>query len=231
MRTVIGKEENFYNRPRLKASIVFAPKEIEKLEKRGRIGVLKRVGAYVRKAIQNSLKFRRDPWVKSKPGTPPYWHTPQGAHGMNLRSSILFEADQFSVAVGPMAYRWKDIGGLHEFGGMGQVKAIEKKFTDRVFKVGEIGPIAEGKFASRISQSRIRESKYVDPLTRAKVIMVPLTSQKMANHATKLKNRIISMQKGRFKVMGKFPARPFVGPAFNRSKPHLAEFWRGAITT
>lgn len=230
MKFTVEKERDFWSRTRLKASIEFDPKKFEKLEQKSRAGILKRVGAYVRQAIQNSLKHRPE-WAKSKPGTPPFWHTYKGAGGLNLKKSILFDAGRESVAIGPLAYQWKDIGGLHEFGGTRKVKAIEKKYAERVYKVGERGPIVEGNYSSRISASRTRQSKYIDPLGGRNVIIVPLTSQKMANHATKLKNRLLSMEKGRFKVDAKFPARPFVGPAFNRSKPHLAEFWRGAITT
>lgn len=211
---------------KINARVEFAPEEIMKLEKRSRRKVLGRIGAYVRQVVRNSLKYRKNPDKSSAPGRPPFWHGIGGA-GMTLKSSIVFEADEFSTVIGPAVYQWDDIGGIHEFGGRHSVRSQDRARMERKYKVGDVGPVSTERYRSFASP--LRRQGITDPRDGSRVAFVEITSKSMADHARRLNKRIAKSQR-RFAIAN-YPARPFVGPAFNRSKPHLAEFWRGAITT
>lgn len=211
---------------KIDARVEFAPEEIIKLEKSARKKVLSRIGAYVRRVIRNSIRTVKDSDKPSKPGSPPHSHG-IGPNGLNLKRSILFDADDSSVAIGPLVRTWQDVGAIHEFGGIHNIRWFNKKNL-RKLNVGDIGPISTGRYKSYASPHS-RNQPLRDPRDGSYVAVVKLTSQSMADHATRVSRRMEFARK-RY-ANANYPARPFVGPAFNRSKPHLAEFWRGAITT
>jgi hypothetical protein len=75
--------------------------------------VLSKLGAFVRRSAQTSMKYRRGP---SKPGQPPSAHREFGAL---LRKLLFFAYDEKSetAVVGPVAHRNAEAPRLNEFGG------------------------------------------------------------------------------------------------------------------
>jgi hypothetical protein len=74
---------------------------------------LSKVGAFVRRSAQTSMRYRKGP---SKPGSPPSAHKERGAL---LRKLLWFAYDPSndSVVVGPVATRKAEAPRLNEFGG------------------------------------------------------------------------------------------------------------------
>lgn len=88
-----------------------------------KLKVLSKVGAFVRRRAQTSMRYRKK---ASKPGTPPSAHKNSGAL---LRKLIYFGYDPQtdSVVVGPVQARGGQAPRLNEFGGT--LKAKGKTFT------------------------------------------------------------------------------------------------------
>lgn len=208
------------------ARVEFSPQAVMKLEAAARKRVLKRTGAYVRKVVQNLIRKRKK--KAAPPGHAPFYHGHRGPGGLTFKQSILFEADSYSVAIGPQDNRWKDFGGLHEFGGTRSRKLLNPKKMERRYRIGEVGPVSTGKFKRQRRNIGGNFRGFTDPLDGSPVVFIRLTSKRQIEHARRLNRR---MQKQYFSQngMAKYPARPFMGPGFQLAKPKFAEFWRDAI--
>ena len=78
-----------------------------------KVKTLSKLGAFVRRAAQTSMRYRKG---KSQPGQPPSAHKETGAL---LRKLLFFSYDPSSdsVVVGPIAARRAEAPRLQEFGG------------------------------------------------------------------------------------------------------------------
>lgn len=84
---------------------------VQKAVDRGMLRALSRLGAYVRRAAQTSMRRRKN--GVSPPGSPPF------AKAGDVRDKLFFSYDPVtkSVISGPLGYRKSVVPHLHEFGG------------------------------------------------------------------------------------------------------------------
>lgn len=213
-----------------KTSLKMDEKAVRKAMRKSAPTSLTRAGAYVRAVAKNSLKRRKDPDKHSPAGSPPFDHG-GGNHAMtSLRNSVLFslESSKRSVVVGPTYIKGGlgNVARLHEFGGSKTIKAMNMKDYNRVFKVGDRGPIASRHF-NPTEDSSIRKTNVKDPLSGNPVCYVRLRTATLAKHATRLNKRLCRAY-AKTKIVN-YKARPFMGPALEKSRPQLSKFWANAI--
>lgn len=203
----------------MKSRIEFHPKTIrDRVSAAGR-KVLMRQGAFIRGGIHRKVRYRKNADTRSAPGQAPF------THDGTLKKSILFSLDESmkSVVVGA-AYSWiGTLANLHEFGGTVSRKTYQGN-PKRTYKVGDIGPVSTGKYKrAKTSDHLVR----TDPLTGERVAYVRIKSATQAAHATRLNRRLI-IGNASYKMV-KYPARPFVRPGFEETKPRLAAMWANAV--
>ncbi|MDD5728828.1 MAG: hypothetical protein PHV59_09705 [Victivallales bacterium] len=214
----------------MSARINWNPTKLKEAEERAEKRYLFRAGGFIRQIVRRSI--RRVKWQegkippKSKPGRPPYSHDTNWSGFQNLRDSIAFNVDTHNeeVIVGPVLQQEK-IGKLHEFGGTTTVKTA--KNANKIFKVGDIGPVASGKFNNEYV-SKLRRERMIDPVSGSPVIFIKLRTVKQAEHATRL-NRRLQMKYHAESHTARYPARPYMRPGLEKAEPRLAEFWYNTI--
>lgn len=171
---------------------------------------LVKAARYVQTVARRSIKFlpkrkRGLDYGKqaSTPGTPP--HTRSG----RLKKSIIYEitGKKKEAFIGPSYKAIADIGGLHERGGTRISKPKVKEYELKA--KGGVGPIAVDYDAPPSLDRYIIHYKWAK-----------LTTQKMVDRANKLVRETTPKR-----IKEKFPARPFIGPAFEKSKPHIMRFF------
>jgi len=178
---------------------------VERLSQTKAGKALLRAARYVRKVARHSIKFvpkkkRKESYSKqaSSPGTPP--HTRSG----RLKKAILYEitGKKSEAFIGPSFNVIAGIGGLHERGG---TRATSKKI--KKYKLGSVGPIdvdEKGGIDQYAVKYRKAKLKTPDMVRRANELVEENTPKR---------------------IKEKFPARPFIGPAFEKSKPHIMRFF------
>jgi hypothetical protein len=94
-----------------------------------KIRVLSKAGAFIRKAAQTSMRYRKR---ASKPGQPPSAHK---EHGALLRKLVFFGYDSSadSVVVGPVAAKRGEAPNLNEFGGTARRFGRTVTYPQRAF--------------------------------------------------------------------------------------------------
>ena len=209
----------------IKFDAEFKSDEIFKVFKNATPKFFRKAGAYIRRIAQNSIKRKNDPDKHSPAGKPPFYHGTAMGGGLNFKQSILFSATKDSVVIGPIANRLGALGALHEYGGNQEIEYVASERFGHVFKVGERGPISTAKFAN-VQGRRIHG--YFDPLTGYPVIDAPLTTTRMAAHATRVNSRVLSKYFTKSKIVS-YPARPFMRPAFSKSQPYLMQLFKETL--
>lgn len=187
---------------KLRTDIKIEPEKVARMVKTKVGRALLRAAGYVRKVTRNSItpvpKASRGlsySHQASSPGTPP--HTRTGL----LRKSVLFGLDNEgkSAYIGPAFHFISDIGALHERGG-----ARVYPGKPRRYKLGSFGPIRDvpgEREVSRLPGARLTTGAMVE------------RANELAESKTPANDR------------QRFPARPFVGPAFEKSKPYILKFF------
>lgn len=203
----------------------FDDSEIRKVFQNATPRFFKAAGAYIRKIAMNSIKRQRNADKYSKPGTPPYYHGAPMPNGLTFKQSILYSAGKDDVVIGPISNGLGVLGQLHEFGGSRTTKYIDSERYGHVFNVGERGPVSTKKFAN-IKGRTIHG--YTDPLTGYPVIDAPLTTTAMAAHASRVNSRILRQYFTKTK-QARYPARPFMRPALEKSEPYLLQIFKQQI--
>lgn len=207
----------------INAEIYWHPKAVQRAVDRKAPETLSQAGAYVRAVVRNSIKHRKDKNKKSLPYTPPHNHT-------WLKKSIIFgvAADKKSVLVGPMYLKrgLLNAARLQEFGGKQLIKALDPEKFKKGMKVGDEGPVTNRNFNPR-KDSVIRRDPHVDPATKRRVVWVTLRTKTQAEHSTRLYRRMA--KKYAVTKLANYPARPYMGPALERSTPKLSKFWANAV--
>ena len=152
---------------------------------------LSRWGAYIRRTARQSIKERKGP---SKPGFPPH------SHEGSLKRLLNFYYDRVSktVVVGPEIKSVRPTGApnILEFGGAVKQDAV---VTQRVFKVGDKGPI------------KVKENSP----TSKKLVWIKLKTQKQCERATRIYNE--QQKKKRVALNFKIAPRPYMYPAMMKN--------------
>lgn len=207
------------------------PTELRKKEERAERNWLYKAGGYLRQTVRRSIRRVSDRAGKlprkSKPGRPPYAHPSGQQFFTNLRDSILFNVNPATeeVIVGPIRQHEK-IGKLHEFGGTKTIKTAPG--ANRVFSVGDIGPVASGKYADAKYPGMRIGNRLIDPVSKTPVIYIKLKTKKQAEHATRL-NRRLQMAYFAKKHTAHYPERPYMRPGLTKAAPILDDFWYNTI--
>lgn len=200
---------------------------VERAVQKDAPNTLRRAGAYVRAVAKNSIKQRKNPDIASAPGSPPVSHKNKGNPG--FKRTILFGVTPSgtSVLVGPMHVKGglANVGRIHEFGGKRVIRAIDADKFDNGLKIGDDGPVTMRHI--RKKDSIIRSDPHRDPATGRKVVWIRLRTKTQAEHSTRLYRRM--SRKYARKIAVNYPARPYMGPALERSAPKLSKFWHNSV--
>lgn len=212
--------------------ITWNPSRLQEATERAQDQWLPRVGGYLRKTARNSMKnvsknskkhgFNAHNEIKSPPGTSPYSHG-KGSRYDSLRDSIFYHVEGDSVIVGP-ALQMEKIGKLHEFGGRAVTRSVPER-ADKVFSVGEIGPVSTRKYQFDFA---MRPNAITDPADGSAVVYIRLRTVQQAQHATRLNHRIQIAYFSKMKN-AKYPERPYMAPALEKTRPRANEMWLDAI--
>lgn len=197
-------------------------REVDRAEKKW----LTKAGGYVYKVARSSIKrlgmARRAPkrftkrgaeskaWTRwqdeiaqrpaSPPGTPPYTHTG------GLKKAIRYSVATGSVVIGPTFSELGKVGGTHEHGGTEPAKKTKTQRTNWRMVVGGHGPIERR--GDRIVVGRLKTAKQVQRSKRiAGDLPISITG----------------------KPRRKYPPRPFMRPALEKSRQHLPQMMRNTI--
>lgn len=181
---------------------------------------LTRTGAYIRRVARNSMKKRK---VPSPPGTPPSSREGDPARGSQagfLRRSVEFayEPRDRSVLIGPIGLFSSPVPRTHEFGGTLRIKNPRRVKR----KLGGGGPLRVVTAGARgttvkpvVRDSMQRHVAYAKLFTTAQVA-----------RAEKIETGLYGPM---FIGDAKYPARPYMRPALEVSRPHIAKFWQNAV--
>lgn len=206
------------------------PGAVKKAVDRAAPKTLKGAGALVWTIARRSLRSRKNRNLHSAPGTAPYDHGGGAGVNTSLKRSIMFavESSGRTVVIGPVHHKGGigNVARLHEFGGRKRIKAMNPKDFNRVFRVGERGPITSKHFRGGTDQA-IRVTTLRDPLSGKRVVYIRLRTKQQAEHATRL-NRRLCRAYAKTKIAN-YPARPFMGPALEKAAPKLTSFWANAV--
>lgn len=136
----------------------------------------------------------------SRPGTPP--HTHEG----HLKRAIRYSVATGSVVIGPTFTELGKIGATHEYGGTEPAKRTGKQRTNWRLVVGGHGPVAQR--GDRLIFGRLKTARQVQRAKRiAESLPVSITG----------------------KPRRKYPPRPFMRPALEKSRQHLPQMMRNTI--
>lgn len=184
---------------------------------------LKSAGAYLRTTAMNSIKKKNDYKKHSKPGDPPFYHGAVIGGGNTFKKSIQYKADKDSVVIGPIAGRLGALGSLHEFGGTSYVNYIDHPRYGRIYKKGDLAPIS----TKHLKNYKGSPNGWKDPLTGYPVAFIEVPTKRLAEHATRLQERLLKADKRFHKSKPvSFPARPFMRPAYAKAEPYLMNLWK-----
>lgn len=163
-----------------KSFVFFDERAVRDALNKGTRRALSKFGAYVRTRAKSSIRKRKG---VSKPGSPPSSHTGK------LKKYIYFGYDQRarSVVIGAVPFSNSRAQELLEHGG-------RTRLRQRVFRVGQLGPLRESDVGDRRRWARLR--------TNAQAV-----------RATRLYNGNAT-----------YRARPFMTPAFIKELRNLKSF-------
>ena len=136
----------------------------------------------------------------SGPGQPP--HTQTG----RLKRSIRYEVSGDQVVIGPVNELAGRIWNLHEFGG--RTRRRRRRRSRQQARIGGYGPI------------RVRARGVVTSFAR-----IQLTTAAQVARSQKL----IDEETQRRGASRKYPPRPFMGPALEKSRSRLPKFWADSV--
>ncbi|MEG1926255.1 MAG: hypothetical protein RR415_10970 [Ruthenibacterium sp.] len=203
-----------------KVKVDFESKSLKKAIKRKEPETLREAGSYVRSVAINSIKTRKNRNLASLPETQPYNHT-------GFKKTIIFKVEGTrSVVIGPRYIKrgLANTARLHEFGGTRRINALDPKKWGG-FNIGELGPMRIDRVTR--NDAVLRTDSHADPRTGCKVVWVKLRIKSQTTKANRLYRRM-AKKYPTWKI-AKYPKRPYMGPARDRSLPKLSKFWVNSV--
>lgn len=187
---------------RVKVKTKFEPGRVVVKARKASITKLGQAGAYIRGIARKSIKVSPK---YAPPGKQP--HSRKG----RLKDAIVYsvEKDQQRVVIGPTATAVGQIGRTHEFGGVEGPKKRKPRATNWKLEVGGHGPVRND--SSGIAFAKLKTQAQVD---RAKAIAQTIPQSAGGQAANKSR---------------KYPARPFMGPAYLIAKDRLPKLWANSV--
>lgn len=195
--------------------ITWTPERVERAAQAASINSLGKAGAYIRGIAAKSIGKSDE---ASAPGDPP--HSRKG----QLKKSILFKVDTggASVVVGPTRTGIGLIGNTHEFGGIeGPKKLPVLRAANWKLVLGGHGPMRMPQGSSKICAILATEAM----VERAKRLAPRVIERSIAANEQKVARYWHSGAS----TKRRYPPRPFMGPALERSKDRLPQMWANSI--
>jgi hypothetical protein len=198
-------------------TVVDETKKVAKAMRAATITSLSRAAAYIRGIAQRSISKKKGP--PGPPGKPP--RSPTGA----LRAAIAFNVDREAgvAVVGPTNSGIGLIGQTHEFGGIESAVPSRKRVPRVLLGPGGYGPIRELMRGVAASAIKIGKNTY---------IVGPLRTAAQVERARRILEKHGSppeLTSTLLKPRRRYPSRPFMGPALQRSRERLPEFWKNVL--
>lgn len=194
-------------------------RQVLERQKRGTLKALGKAGGYVAKAAKNSIRRSKNP---SQPGRPP--HTRMGRLKRLIQYAV--DSDAVTAVVGARRGFAAAIWWIHEHGGTATKKL--KALKPHIFRAGEFGPVRAIETMGRgYSAAGTLEDKGVAKVRFARVL---LRSANQARRATRLLAAENARRRAAMRKEARYPARPFMAPALERSQEKLAEFWQDSLS-
>lgn len=186
-------------------------------------GGIRGAAAYLRKVARSRIKWRKNNNTSSPAGSSP------NTHG-NLRffkNSIVFSVEGNTAYVGPAALPGKhgavkNLGAIHEFGGMFPPVVGTRKRAARNWDTAKTGPVdirAGEMVFIKLRSKRQRERAWEIEKEYA-------TKQGGNRRERELKKLMLLKAAERSGKLFCYPARPTMGPSLQRILPELPRFWQ-----
>lgn len=183
-------------------------------------------GRYVWRIARASIKQRKNPDKASAPGQAPHSH--RSGTNSGFKKTIVYAPtnDKQAILIGPQLVKGglNNIARIHEFGGSKLVKETSPGLEDGV-NIGDTAPVTVQHLTKR--DSVIHKESHVDPRTGRKIVWIKIRTKTQAQHSQRLYFRL--RRKYGKKIQAFYPARPYMAPALELSKPKLSRFWRASV--
>lgn len=204
--------------------VIDETKKVAQRMKAATITSLGRASAYIRGIARRSISTRKK-GEPNPPGRPPRSPTKR------LKDAIVFSVDKPAgeAVIGPTLTVIGRIGSTHEFGGTEPPKRRSSRARGAFdIRVGGFGPI---RVAPGPAPSRRRNRNNTTRSTK-RVIVGRLKTARQVQRAQRIiaEAQIPPSQSGLPEVKSRtYPARPFMGPALERSRERIPNFWKNVL--
>lgn len=200
---------------------------VERAVERSAPQTLLQAGRYNWMIARGLIKQRKNPNKSSAPGTPPHSHRGNTNPGFKKTIVYALAPDRKSVVIGPKLVRagLSNIARVHEFGGTQRVRDVDPDLANGV-TIGKIAPVTVYNRAKR--DAIVKNDPNRDPKTGRRVVWIRIRTKSQAAHSNRLYRRM-NRKYARYHI-ARYPARPYMRPSLELSKPKLAAFWRNSIT-
>jgi hypothetical protein len=200
---------------------------LEQVLKRETPKTLSQAGDYVRRVARSLVRNRKNPNIASSPGTAPHSHSNSKKGNPGFKKTIVHAMDgRTKVLIGPQLVRGglSNIARVHEFGGSQSVTTLDPELDEGV-SIGDEAPVTII-YVTR-KDTVLRKDTHKDPRTGRKVVWIRIRTKTQMLHSNRLYGRL--KKKYGKKVRANYPARPYMRPALDLSKPKLSKFWRKSV--
>ena len=203
--------------------------ETAKVVRRSRadtITSLQRAAAYIRGIVRRSISKKAK---VGPPGKPP--HSPTG----RLKASIRYAVERTAgvAVIGPSRAAIALIGQTHEFGGVEPPRRPTRDSIYANIRVGGVGPIAiRGRKNLRRVKAVRRGNSAALKRTLGRLVWVELDTAAQVERSKRLLEQLElppSRTGAPSRAVRRYPPRPFMGPALQRSRDRLPAFWRNYL--
>lgn len=217
-------------------------KKLEKRLERVNKKALRRSGAYLRGAMQRSIKTSAKP---SPAGQAPHTRSKKTAdinakgnnksRGGQLKRSILYAASDKGVIVGASSKLISNIAEAHEQGGRHRTPSQGLVTDNWVLEVGGHGPLRfetgrkgkkrrpKARAGTGGKKRRVRKRKAGEP------VIGKLRNASQVARAKRIANIYRTQKQKTNNISRLFPKRPFARPALNKNLPTVLSFWKDAV--
>ena len=213
---------------KLNVKLNFDDRKVREAARKGSVQALRSAAAYVYKVARNSIRRRANPDKPSLPGTPPYAHS---TGPMDIKKSIAFDVDEknMTAVVGPVHIKGGlgNVARLHEFGGTKKTEKSKKSMAGD-WDTAKSGPVAVGKdrviiFGKLRSENQRARAWRISSMPG---VRFPNKDEKgSARYRAELQKAVAIRRKGTLN----YSARPYMGPALQKSQGKIAPMWRNAM--
>ena len=201
-------------------------KAVERAVEKSAPSTLLQAGKYNMYIARSLIRQRKNPNRASSPGTPPHSHRGGGNPGFRRTIVYALAPDKKSVVIGPKLVRagLSNIAKTHEFGGVRQVRDVDPELADGV-RIGDRAPVTMLNVSKK--DNIIKNDPNIDPKTGRRVVWIRIRTKSQAAHSSRLYKRMT--KKYAQKRMVSYPARPYMRPSLELSRPKLSAFWKNSV--